>query len=115
MITQRGGADTVSPADTVQMMNREKAVVIDVSEPDEFSAGHITNSRNIPLGKLDGAKGLPTNKTLPVVLVCASGRRAQSAVAVVRKQGHQRVHVLHGGLAGWRAAELPVEKSEKSA
>ena len=37
--------------------------------------------------------------------------RARRAAATVRGLGHQRVHVLQGGMAGWRAAGLPVEKS----
>ncbi|MCK6425241.1 MAG: rhodanese-like domain-containing protein [Burkholderiaceae bacterium] len=107
----RGGANAVSPQEAVQLMNREKAVVIDVCEPGEFAAGHVNGSRNIPLGNLDGAKGLPSNKALPVVLVCARGSRAQRAAAQLRRAGHEKVHVLAGGLAAWREAGLPVEKS----
>ena len=105
------GLGAVTPAMAVQAMNREKAVVIDVCEPAEFAAGHIGGARSIPLGQLEGAKGLPTNKTLPLVLVCASGMRARKAAAVARKLGHERVHVLEGGLAAWREAGLPVEKT----
>jgi rhodanese-related sulfurtransferase len=111
MIGKGGGADAVSPTDAVQLMNREKAVVIDVCEPAEYAAGHVTGSRSIPLDQFEGAKGLPTNKTLPLVLVCASGARARRAAALARKLGHERVHVLHGGLAAWREAGLPVEKA----
>ena len=107
----RGGANAVSPQEAVQLMNREKAVVIDVCETAEFAAGHVVGSRNIPLGTLDGAKGLPSNKTLPVVLVCARGSRAQRAAGLLKKLGHERVHVLAGGMAAWREASLPVEKS----
>ena len=106
-----GGADAVNPNGAVQLINREKAVVIDVCEPAEFAAGHIGGARSIPLGQLEGAKGVPTNKTLPLVLVCASGMRARKAAAVARKLGHERVHVLEGGLAAWREAGLPVEKT----
>ena len=110
MLTGGGGAG-LTPAAAVQLINREKAVVIDVCEPAEFAAGHIGGARSIPLGQLEGAKGLPTNKTLPLVLVCASGMRARKAAAVARKLGHERVHVLEGGLAAWREAGLPVEKT----
>lgn len=107
----RGGANAVSPQEAVQLMNREKAVVIDVCEPGEFAAGHVNGSRNIPLGSLEGAKGVPTNKAQPVVLVCARGSRAQRAAAQLRRAGHEKVHVLAGGMAAWREAGLPVEKS----
>lgn len=108
----RGGSSAVSPQEAVQLMNKEKAVVIDVCETAEFAAGHVTGSRNIPLGSLDGGvKGLPANKTQPVVLVCARGSRAQRAAGVLKKLGHERVHVLAGGMAAWREAGLPVEKT----
>jgi rhodanese-related sulfurtransferase len=42
------------------MMNREKAVLIDVSEPREFGAGHAAQARNVPIGQLESSKDLPT-------------------------------------------------------
>lgn len=106
-----GGAARVTPAEAVQLMNREKASVVDVSEPAEFAAGHIPGSRNVPLAKLDAATELPKNKSLPVVVMCATGVRSGRAVAAIKKLGYERVHPLAGGLAAWREANLPVEKS----
>lgn len=105
------GAGGVSAQEAVQLINREKAVVIDVCEPAEFAAGHVGGSRNVPLGSLEGAKGLPSNKAQPLVVVCARGARASRAAGQLTKAGHQRVHVLSGGMAAWREAGLPVEKS----
>ena len=105
-----GGA-SVGTAEAVRLMNREKAVLIDVSEPAEFAAGHPGGARNVPLGQLAGAKGLPSNKALPVVLVCASGMRSSRAVGILRKAGYDNVRSLAGGLSAWREAQLPVEKS----
>ena len=59
----QGGA--VSSAEAVRLINREKAVLVDVSDPAEFAAGHANGARNVPMDRLDGAKELPTNKTLP--------------------------------------------------
>lgn len=106
-----GGAGAVSASEAVQLINREKAVVIDVCEPAEFAGGHIRSARNIPVGQVADGKGLPSNKALPLVLVCASGMRASRAASTLRKAGFERVHVLSGGMSGWREAGLPVEKS----
>lgn len=109
------GGGTLSPANAVALINREKAVVIDVSEPDEFAAGHVTGAKNIPLAQLE--ERLPTtakNKALPVILVCASGKRAQSAVATATKLGYANVQALAGGMRAWRAADMPVEKAAKA-
>ena len=39
----------LSPAGAVQLINREKAVVVDVCETEEFAAGHVGGSKSIPL------------------------------------------------------------------
>ena len=106
-----GGAGKVSASEAVRLINREKAVLVDVGEPAEFAAGHAVGSRNLPMGSLDSAKGLPGNKSLPVVLVCPTGMRASRAAGQLRKQGYERVLVLAGGMKAWREASLPVEKS----
>ncbi|WP_457422425.1 rhodanese-like domain-containing protein [Roseateles sp. P5_E7] len=101
----------VSPAQAVQLINREKGVLIDVSEPEEFAKGHAVGARNVPLAQLEGHKALPSNKALPLVLVCATGARAGRAAGMLRKLGYEKAQVLAGGLKGWREANLPVEKT----
>ena len=70
-----------------------------------------TGARNVPLGSLDGGKGLPTNKALPLVVMCATGARSSRAAAQLRKAGYTNVRSLAGGNAAWREASLPIEKS----
>jgi rhodanese-related sulfurtransferase len=106
----KGAGSGVATAEAVRLINREKAVLIDVCEPSEFAAGHAVGSRNIPLGSLDGAKELPSNKTLPLLLMCASGARAGRAAGMLRKAGYEKAVAVTGGLAAWREAGLPVEK-----
>ena len=50
-------------------------------------------------------------KAVPVVLVCASGARANRAVAVAKKLGYDKAEALAGGLKAWREASLPIEKA----
>jgi rhodanese-related sulfurtransferase len=106
-----GGSSKVSTSDAVQLINREKAVLIDVSEPEEFAAGHAAGSRSVPLGSLQATNDLPKNKALPLVVMCANGSRAARAVATLKSLGFQNVRPLAGGLAAWREANLPVEKA----
>ena len=100
-----------SPAMAVQLINRERAVVIDVRDATEFAAGHVTSAKNVPLDQLGTAKGLPNNKKLPLVVVCATGQRSAKAVAQIKALGHENVQSLSGGLKAWREANLPVEKA----
>jgi rhodanese-related sulfurtransferase len=114
-IKGKGGAGSVGTNEAVRLINREKAVLIDVSEPDEFAKGHANGARNVPIskleGKLEGSKDLPSNKALPLVVVCPTGSRASRAAGLLRKAGYEKAQPLAGGLDAWREAKLPVEKS----
>lgn len=102
----------LTPAAAVQLINREKAVVVDVCETSEFAAGHVTGAKNIPLGELEAKLvAAVKNKTLPLILVCQSGARSGRAVAIAKKLGYEQAQSLGGGLAAWRTANLPVEKA----
>jgi len=111
-VIQGGTGGGLTAAMAVQLINRERGVVIDVSEAEEFAQGHVGGARNIPLGQLE--QRLPEvvkNKTLPVILVCASGSRAQRASGIARKLGYEKAQALAGGLKAWKEANLPVEKA----
>jgi rhodanese-related sulfurtransferase len=107
-----GTGGGVSPDAAVLLINREKAMVVDVSEADEYAVGHIRGARNVPLGQLQ--QRLPEvakSKTVPVILVCARGARARRALGVAKSLGYDRAVVLGGGLKAWRDANLPLEKA----
>jgi len=102
----------LSPQDMVQLMNREKAIVIDVCEPDEFARGHVIGAKNLPLGQLeDKLAQLVKSKSAQVVMVCQVGARSARAAATARKLGFENVKSLAGGLKAWQAASMPVEKA----
>jgi len=106
------GAGSLNANQVVQLINREKAVVVDVCSPEEFAAGHVGGAKNIPLGELEAKlAGTVKNKATPLVLVCASGIRSRRAVAIAKKLGFEKSHSLTGGMGAWRAASLPVEKA----
>jgi rhodanese-related sulfurtransferase len=106
------GAGALTADAAVQLMNREKAVVIDVCEPAEFAAGHVVGAKNIPLSQLEGKLATTVkNKALPLILVCLSGARSKGAVAIAKKLGYENAQSLHGGMGAWRSANLPVDKA----
>ena len=106
-----GGSGSVGTAEAVRLINREKGVLVDVSEPEEYAAGHAGGARNAPLAQLETSKAVPSNKTLPILLICPSGARAGRAAAQLRKVGYEKAVAVAGGTAAWREAQLPIEKS----
>ncbi len=112
VITGGGGPGTVTAAGAVQLINREKAVVVEVCEAGEYASGHVAGARHAPLGELEQKlPGLVKNKATPVILVCASGARSGRAVSIARKLGYEQALSLSGGMRSWRDANLPVEKA----
>jgi rhodanese-related sulfurtransferase len=112
LIASGMNAGALSASGAVQLMNREKAVVVDVSEVDEFAAGHVGGAKNVPFGQLEEKLSAAVkNKALPVILVCATGARANRAVAVAKKLGYEQAQALGGGLKAWKEANLPLEKA----
>ena len=102
----------LEPSAAVLLMNREKAVVVDVCQPEEFAAGHVVGAKNIPLADLEAKlPGAVKNKTVPLILVCQSGVRSGKAVAAAKKLGYEQAQSLGGGMQAWKAANLPVEKA----
>ena len=105
-----GGSLTAAGA--VQLINRDKAVVVDVSEAEEYAQGHVGGAKNIPFSQLEEKLATTVkNKALPLILVCPTGARANRALAVAKKLGYEQAQALAGGLKAWKEASLPVEKA----
>jgi rhodanese-related sulfurtransferase len=72
------------------------AMLIDVRSETEHASGHIFGSFNIPLQTLASKIGtLPQDKTLPIIVYCASGMRSGSAATVLQASGY--TNVTNGG------------------
>lgn len=112
MISSSMNAGALSASAAVQLINREKAVVVDVSEAGEFAVGHVIGAKNVPFSELEARlPGVVKNKALPLILVCGNGARASRAVAVAKKLGYGHAQSLGGGLKAWKEANLPYEKA----
>lgn len=105
---QLQAADGVD-AKQAQVMVKQGALLIDVREPDEYSAGHVPDAKLIPLGKLGAhLQELSAYKDQPVVVMCRSGRRSARAVELLQEAGFSRVSNLKGGINAWEGDGLAV-------
>lgn len=85
---------------------RDGAVVIDVRELFEYVAGHVPESRLVPVNRLpDHVADLP--RTEPVYLICATGSRSLTAAAMLASNGIDAWSVA-GGTTAWARAGHPV-------
>jgi hydroxyacylglutathione hydrolase len=107
-----GSASSVPQVSARELAARGAAddvVVLDVRGESEWTQGHISTARHIPLGYLPDRIGdIPSDKT--VVVHCQSGRRSAIAASVLERAGRKQVINLAGGLDAWVEAGLPVVK-----
>ncbi len=105
------GIKEVDIASALQLINHKDAIILDVRERSEYDAGHVLNSKFIPLGKLKERMGeLEKYKDRPIVVVCRSGNRSGTACFLMAKQGFSQAFNLAGGILAWQKSQLPLEK-----
>lgn len=75
--------------------------LVDVRQPSEYDAGHISGAELIPLNNiLSGDFKLNKNDT--IVLYCHSGRRSGIALKYLDEHEYKHVEHLEGGILTWK-------------
>jgi sulfur-carrier protein adenylyltransferase/sulfurtransferase len=103
--------DEVDPAEVRDELNNG-AVVIDVREPEEWSAGHIPGAKHVPKSYLESRiEGAVPDRAQHVVLYCASGNRsAWAARTLLDDLGYDHVESMTGGFTLWKDRGYDVEQ-----
>lgn len=106
---------TIAVQDAYALLDADKAVLIDVREPDEFAAARIDGAVSAPLSEMPAiwdTLDLPAGKT--VIVQCLVGGRSGRVCAYVGPTGPhgQPIVNLTGGIKAWSEAGLPVIHGE---
>ncbi len=105
------GYKALTPPLLTQLINRENALVVDVSPLNDFEKGHIVGSKNVVMSQFDPEnKQLAKARELPVALVCRNGMVSAQAAKRLVKAGFQNVYWLDGGIASWQSSDLPLAR-----
>jgi rhodanese-related sulfurtransferase len=105
------GGNSVNPTAATLLINRSKAIVIDVRTAEEFAKGHLARSKNIVINQLPSdLESLKIAKNLPIILVCDTGTRSSSMIQKIKTAGYAEVFNLEGGIKAWNLAGLPLVK-----
>lgn len=108
--TRRGGAK-ISAQGAIGLINRDAAVVVDIRDRKDFNEGRITGSVNIPLSALKSRSGeLSKHKEKQLIVVDKMGQHSAMAVKQLNADGFTDVVRLSGGVADWKASNLPLVK-----
>jgi rhodanese-related sulfurtransferase len=82
------------------------AAVLDVRNPDEYQAGHVSGAVLIPLAELGGrVDEIPDAD--PLYVICAVGGRSLAAVRALDRAGYVARSVV-GGTKAWLESGRPV-------
>jgi rhodanese-related sulfurtransferase len=76
--------------------------IVDVREPDEYIAGHIPGSINVPRGLLEFSD-LISNRRDHLIIYSNEENRSSLSVANLKLTKHKKVNVLKGGFEGWKS------------
>ena len=114
--SRRGRVETVSQLDVAALRasaSQNNVQIIDVRSPEEWSHGHLTGARHIPLAALP-ERLTELDATKPIVLQCRGGGRSAIATSLLLARGISNVANLQGGYDAWVTQGFPVEADDIS-
>jgi molybdopterin/thiamine biosynthesis adenylyltransferase/rhodanese-related sulfurtransferase len=101
--------DEVDPAGAEQAQARG-ALILDIREPDEVAQGIVPGSSQIVRGNLESqVEARITDKTTPIVVMCAGGVRSAFATKTLTELGYTDVTSMDGGFNRWKDEGRPWE------
>ena len=105
-----GGGKEIGTLEATRLINNN-ALVLDVRDAREFSAGHIPGAKHIPLADLEKRLAQFTKfKDKPVLVTCRNDLQSAQAIRLLSKNQFTQVYQLKRGIAAWQEASLPLEK-----
>ncbi len=107
--TEAAGVQNISPvAYNTEYSPSNDHLLIDVRTREEFAAGHIAGSINIPVEEIAGRLSeIPQDQQ--IVVYCRSGNRSATAARILNDNGYSPVYDL-GGIIAWQSAGYPLEQ-----
>lgn len=105
------GFKELTPAGLTQLINRDNALLIDVSAQADYEKAHVPGARHVAPSQFDPeSKELKKARELPVAIVSRNSVDSEKAARRLVKAGFTRVYTLSGGIDAWRRADLPLAK-----
>ena len=96
--------DQIDPTEASRRIGNGGILLLDVRTPGEYAAGHAPAAVLLPLPDL-AARMPELDPTVPIIAICRSGARSQTAAEQLRESGYEVLN-LAGGSIAWLAAGL---------
>ncbi len=103
---------TVSAADVKAAIDKkEKAVVLDVRDPNEFSAGHLPGAINVSRGTLEiNIWNKVPDQSAKIYVYCKTSARSALATKTLNDLGYKNAVLMNAPFEDWIKANYPVER-----
>ncbi len=111
MTMSDGTAGQITPEEALELSRSGAAILLDVREEDEWTAGRAPGAVWLPLGDLRAGAQLPAGLPEQVLCLCRSGNRSQRAADLLAERGVRVLNVA-GGMKAWAQAGLPVQDAD---
>jgi rhodanese-related sulfurtransferase len=97
----------ISANEAADLLKDNKARLIDVREPWEFSTAKIEGSVLMPMGDVPARAHQELDPDQRLVILCHHGQRSLNVAAWLRNQGFEQAQSLRGGIEAWAAQVDP--------
>lgn len=87
----------------MELKQDRSILLIDVRTPEEYAAGHIPNSKNIPLQQAEQIQTYFPDQDSRIFVYCLSGARSRSACGIFAKLGYHNITNI-GGINAWNGS-----------
>lgn len=106
----RQARDSVRQIEPSDIFNHPDATILHVGTSQEFAQSHPPAARWAPRGSLEhDIATLAPEHTTPLIAICESGDQSLLAAQTLQNLGRTAVQAVHGGMAAYRNARLPIE------
>jgi thioredoxin len=104
-------AGALKPEEVAELLRRGQISLIDTREPAVFARAHLPNAVNMPFAEIESR--LAELHMLPgaPVVYCRAGDKTKELAGKLAEQG-MPVAFMEGGVLGWEAVGLPLERPD---
>jgi len=108
----KASVQKVSAADVKAMIDKkEKIILLDVRDPQEFAAGHLPGAMNISRGTLEFVVfNKITDQNAKIVVYCKTAARSALATKTLNDLGYKNAILMNASYEDWIKAGYPVER-----
>jgi len=93
------------------MDKKEKAIYLDVRDPNEYAAGHLPGAINISRGLLEfNVWDKIPDKNAKIYVYCKTGGRSALATKTLNDLGYKNAVLMNASFEDWIKANYPVER-----